>query len=111
MRRNSAALNSTPAPRASAMLDRKGIKPTLIFAGAHKVDGNPFEPLADAVRQDLQDEVDAIYDLFVKSVAAGRKGLSPAAIRGTQARTFMGQAAIDQGLADEMGSTHTTKTA
>ncbi|MEY9578685.1 signal peptide peptidase SppA [Bradyrhizobium diazoefficiens] len=91
----------------SRMLDREGIKPTLIFAGAHKVDGNPFEPLTDTVHQDLKAEVDAIYDLFVKSVAAGRKGLSPAAIRATEARTFMGQTAIDRGLADEMGTFET----
>ncbi len=29
----------------SRQLDREGITPTLIHAGAHKVDGNPFEPL------------------------------------------------------------------
>ena len=36
------------------MLAAQGVKPTLIFAGSHKVDGNPFEPLSDAVRADLQ---------------------------------------------------------
>ncbi|RWK24342.1 S49 family peptidase, partial [Mesorhizobium sp.] len=34
----------------SRQLDRDGITPTLIHAGAHKVDANPFEPLSDAVR-------------------------------------------------------------
>jgi len=56
------------------------------------------------VRDDLQAEVDNFYSLFVKTVAAGRKGLSPAAIRDTQARTFIGKDAIDRGLADQLGS-------
>lgn len=38
----------------SRQLDREGITPTLIHAGAHKVDGNPFEPLSDDVRDDLR---------------------------------------------------------
>jgi ClpP class serine protease len=38
----------------SGELAAQGVKPTLIFAGSHKVDGNPFEPLSDAVRADLQ---------------------------------------------------------
>src|SRR5690606_24272723 len=33
----------------SGELAAQGIRPTLIFAGSHKVDGNPFEPLSDAV--------------------------------------------------------------
>jgi signal peptide peptidase SppA len=92
----------------SRFLDAKGVTPTLIFAGAHKVDGNPFEPLAEGVRQDLQAEVDNFYGLFVKTVAAGRKGLSPAAIRGTEARTFLGKDAIDRGLADSLGTFEST---
>jgi signal peptide peptidase SppA len=88
----------------SRFLDAEGVTPTLIFAGAHKVDGNPFEPLSDSVRADLQAEVDNFYGLFVKTVAAGRSGLSPAAIRDTQARTFIGKDAIDRGLADQLGS-------
>ncbi len=88
----------------SRFLDAEGVTPTLIFAGAHKVDGNPFEPLSDAVRADLQAEVDNFYSLFVKGVAAGRKGLSPAAIRDTEARTFLGKEAVDRGLADSVGT-------
>lgn len=88
----------------SRQLEAKGITPTLIFAGAHKVDGNPFEPLPPGVREDLQAEVDQFYAMFVKSVAAGRKGLSPAAIRATEARTFIGADAVKAGLADEVGS-------
>jgi signal peptide peptidase SppA len=92
----------------SRMLDAEGITPTLIFSGSHKVDGNPFEPLSDAVLSDLQAECDNFYNLFVKTVSAGRKGLSPAAIRGTEAKTFLGKEAVDRGLADSVGTFEST---
>lgn len=91
----------------SRAIDKAGITPTLIFAGAHKVDGNPFEPLPESVRADMQREVMQFYDLFVATVADGRKGLSPAAIRGTEARVFIGEEAVKAGLADEVGTFET----
>jgi signal peptide peptidase SppA len=84
----------------SARLEQAGVKPTLIFSGDHKVDGNPFEALPEAVRADLQAEVDGFYQQFVASVAAGRPGLSEDAIRATQARIFVGDDAVKAGLAD-----------
>ncbi|BEV44691.1 S49 family peptidase [Afipia carboxidovorans] len=89
----------------SRKLDHDGITPTLIHAGAHKVDGNSLEPLTDAVKSDLQAEVDAFYETFLATVAKGRGGrLSVAAARKTEARTFIGKAAVDAGLADRVGS-------
>jgi signal peptide peptidase SppA len=89
----------------SGELEDRGVKPTLIHAGAHKVDGHPFGPLSDAVRADLQAEVMKIYDQFVGLVAEGRAGrISPDAIRATEARTYLGADAISQGLADRMAS-------
>jgi signal peptide peptidase SppA len=92
----------------SRQLDREGVTPTLIHAGAHKVDGNPFEPLPDAVRTDLQAEVDAFYDSFLATVAKGRGSrLTAAAARKTEARTFIGKAAVAAGLADRVGTFET----
>lgn len=89
----------------SGELEDRGVKPTLIHAGAHKVDGHPFGPLSDAVRADLQAEVMKIYDQFVGLVAEGRTGrISADAIRATEARTYLGADAIAQGLADRMAS-------
>lgn len=89
----------------SRQLDREGITPTLIHAGAHKVDGNPFEPLSAAVREELQAEVDAFYESFLATVAKGRGArLTAAAARKTEARTFIGKAAVDAGVADRVGS-------
>lgn len=88
----------------SRALDKEGVTPTLIFAGAHKVDGHPFAPLPQGVLDDLQREVNQYYELFVQTVADGRRNLSPSAIRSTEARTFIGQEAVDMGLADSVGT-------
>lgn len=87
----------------SGELAAKGIKPTLIYAGRHKVDGSPYSALTDAVKADLQAEVAKFYDAFVGLVAEGRGDrLSEVDARGTEARTFIGQDAVDRGLADRM---------
>lgn len=88
----------------SGRLQKAGVVPTLIFAGARKVDGNPYEKLSSEVRAELQAEIDRFYDLFVKNVAANRKGLSVEAVRATEARTFLGADAVSIGLADTVGS-------
>ena len=88
----------------SEKLAKAGVKPTLIFAGDHKVDGHSLGPLPDGVQADMQAKVDQFYGLFVDAVAAGRPGMDADAIRATQARTFIGQAAVDVGLADHVGT-------
>ena len=89
----------------SEELAAQGVKPTLIFAGSHKVDGNPFEPLSEAVRSDLQQSVDAHYRQFLDLVAMGRGArLTAEMARATGARTFMGIEAIRVGLADRIAS-------
>lgn len=89
----------------SRHLANEGIKPTLIFAGAHKVDANPFEPLGDAVKADLQQEVETFYAAFLETVAKGRgQRLTADAARATEARTFIGSRAVDVGLADRVGT-------
>jgi signal peptide peptidase SppA len=89
----------------SKALEQKGLSPTLIFAGDHKVDGNPTEPLTDSVKAELQGEVDTFYQQFLGTVAAGRgRRLSEKKARDTQARTYIGQQAVDAGLADGIGT-------
>jgi signal peptide peptidase SppA len=88
----------------SAFAAMEGVKPTFIFAGARKVDGNRLEPLSREARERFQAEVDAYYDKFVETVAAGRKALKAEAVRATEALTYLGQAAVDVGLADRVGT-------
>lgn len=49
-----------------------GIAVTLISAGKHKVEGNPYEPLSDEAKAFMQSRVDDYYGAFVKAVARGR---------------------------------------
>ncbi|MEZ2407315.1 S49 family peptidase [Bosea sp. RCC_152_1] len=87
----------------SELLADAGVKPTFIFAGDHKVDGNPYEPLPNDVKAEFKREIDAFYGLFLQTVAAGRGArLTEAGARATQARVLMGEAAVAAGLADQV---------
>jgi signal peptide peptidase SppA len=88
----------------SKYLEKEGIKPTLIFSGAHKVDGNPFEPLPDSVRADFEARSRDWYDQFVQAVAQGRPQLTAQRIRDTEAQVFKGADAIAAGLVDSVGT-------
>ena len=87
----------------SGQLDQDGVRVTLIHSGQHKVDGNPYEPLPENVRDDIQREIDVLRFLFAETVAAGRAGrLSQDAALATEAATFRGTDAVSAGLADEV---------
>lgn len=88
----------------SRALANDGIAVTHIFAGSHKVDGNPYEPLPEAVRAELQGDINDLYDMFISAVATHRK-VSAEAVRKTQAATYRGVAAIAAGLADRISTT------
>ncbi|AGU51534.1 putative phage head-tail preconnector protein GP5 [Variovorax paradoxus B4] len=88
----------------SRALDQDGITVTHIFAGAHKVDGNPYEPLPEDVRSAWQAEIDGLYTMFVDAVARHR-GMDAVAVRKTQAASYSGVAAVASGLADRIATT------
>ena len=50
----------------SGALDQKGIAVTLIHAGAHKVDANPYQPLPDTVHDQMQRELEVVRFLFAE---------------------------------------------
>ncbi len=87
----------------SKMLSDIGIKPTFVFAGDHKVEGNSFEPLGDEARAHLQAEVDATYADFLAAVARGR-GKSVAVVREKfgKGRTVSAEDAVSVGMADRI---------
>ena len=87
----------------SGQLDQEGARVTLIHSGRHKVDGNPYQPLPEAVQDDIQCEIDVLRFLFSETVAAGRAGrLSQEAALATEAATYRGADAVASGLADEV---------
>lgn len=85
----------------SDWLKNEGVKVTHIYAGAHKVDGNPYEPLPAAVRERFQGEINTLYGMFAGLVAESRS-MSIDAVKETEADTFMGTRAVEKGLADRV---------
>lgn len=87
----------------SEQIAKSGVRPTLLHAGAYKVDGHPLAALPDDARARIQAQIDDVYALFVDTVAAHRP-MTAAAVRQTEAGVLMGQRAVDVGLADAVGS-------
>lgn len=82
-----------------------GVKPTLIFAGKHKTEGNPYEPLSDAAKETMQAAVDTIKAEFDAAVAEGR-GVTPEIVREKfgEGRTMLAADAVKAGLADSVAT-------
>lgn len=82
-----------------------GIKTTEIVAGKFKRAASQYGPLTETGQQVIQDQVDYLYALFVADVAANR-GASVEQVLSDMAdgRMFIGQQAIDAGLADQITS-------
>lgn len=87
----------------SEALEKRGVKKTFIFAGKHKVDGNPFEALPTEVRERVQARINRTYDIFAETVARNRD-MTVEAVKSTEALTFTVEEAIENKLADRMGS-------
>lgn len=85
----------------SQKMANEGLVVTLIHAGERKVDGNPYEPMPDSVRQDKQADIDRLYDRFTALVADNR-GISQQVAKETEARVFSTEQAVANGLADEV---------
>lgn len=87
----------------SEALAAEGIKVTLIHAGAHKVDGNPYEPLPASVLAEFQGDLNDLRSLFATTVATYRS-IPTSQVLATEARMYRGQAAVEEGLADQVMS-------
>jgi signal peptide peptidase SppA len=84
-------------------LEKFGVKVSTIQFGARKTDFYPTTPLSDAARDRLQAEVDRLGGMFVDMVARNRS-ISAAAVRKTEAATFLGSDGVAQKLADAVMS-------
>jgi capsid assembly protease len=80
-----------------------GVKYTTIFAGDHKNDFSPHEPLKPKCKEILQAHVDKLYGKFTAVVARNRN-MSQEAVVATQAGFFMGKEAVNIGFADGISS-------
>ena len=85
------------------MLENIGIKVNFIRSKPHKAEGGAYEKLSEGARKRIQAEVDELHTQFVAMVARNR-GMSEAAVDATDAHTFMARQAIENGLADAIGT-------
>lgn len=88
----------------SAQLESVGVNVSVISAGEHKGEGNPYEPLPEAVRESMQQEMESLREIFAETVAEGRGSkMSKQQVLDTEAACYLGADAVTAGLADEVG--------
>jgi signal peptide peptidase SppA len=85
----------------SEAMAEAGVKVSIISAGKYKVEGNPFEPLGNEARAEMQRQVDHYFGKFIADVATGRKR-SRKTVRDEfgQGRMVEAERAVRLGMAD-----------
>lgn len=84
-------------------LEKEGVAVAVVASGAQKTDLHPALPLSDAAVARMRGRVTALAGMFADEVARAR-GTTREAVLGLQAALYHGQAAVDAGLADAVGS-------
>lgn len=80
-----------------------GMRFAFVTSGDRKADGNPYMPISEEELATKQETVDALARVFFDLVAKYRPTTAEK-IKALEARSFTGQAAIENGLADEVGT-------
>ena len=94
----------------SEMDKMDGIKTTYITAGKYKALGNNSEPLTLEAKEYFQDQLNFIYSIFVDSVARNRDVETEKVLMDmAEGKLFIGQQAMDAGLADQVGTIESAK--
>jgi HK97 family phage major capsid protein len=93
----------------SAMNEMVGLKYTLIKAGEHKAETNPWEPLADDARAFMQGQVDEMNGMFIAAIAKQR-GTDSKTINDKfgQGRCFTAKQALGVGMIDRIATLQET---
>ncbi len=85
--------------------DKEGVRTTLISAGKFKTEGNPFEPLTEEARANLQSMVDDYYGMFLSDVAKGRRVPLDAVRSGYgEGRVVQARPALSAGMVDKVAT-------
>lgn len=86
-----------------------GVTTTLISAGKYKTEANPFEPLSEEAKAELQHEVDVQYERFLNAVAAGR-GVSVNKVRNGygEGRALLAEDALPARMVDRVATLEQT---
>ncbi|MGL6025863.1 MAG: S49 family peptidase [Vibrio sp.] len=83
------------------LLENQGVEITLIKAGKHKADGNPYDALPKDVQAKWESQLESVRTMFATK-AANYMGKSVGDVLATEAECFEGQAAVDIGFANEV---------
>lgn len=84
-------------------MEDMGLEMTFVHRGKHKTDGNQYEALSPEAKARIQSRIDALYDVFVATVARNR-GMDEGDVRATEALTFTAAESLSNRLADAIGS-------
>ncbi len=93
----------------SGAAEQAGVKVEVFSTSEAKAGANPFVPLTDETRENMQALVDSAGDLFVADVAKGR-GVSAATVRNDfgDGLIFDAKGALKAGLIDRIGTFNDT---
>lgn len=83
----------------SKALQAGGVTVNVIQFGARKADGLEVLPMSPEARDAFQADVNTLGNLFIETVARNRD-IEAAAVRATEAATFLGAAGVEKKLAD-----------
>lgn len=83
------------------MLNKAGVKATLVTKGALKGEGSELKDLSEEAFERLKADVLEVGKLFDETVARNR-GLKVSAVSATEAGTFLGRKGVDAGFADKV---------
>ena len=93
----------------SKAAEQAGVRRTFVYAGRYKVEGHEHAPLDTAARAEIQGQVNAYYDAFVRAVAAGRKVAAQDVRSGFgEGRMVLSVRAVALRMADRVGTLDAT---
>lgn len=96
-------------PQIVGLMEKLGIKMTIVKSSPLKAVPNPFEPLSEKGREATKAVVDDMYDLFVSMVVERRKLDRPRVLELADGRIYTGRQAKSNGLVDALGGMSTAR--
>lgn len=89
----------------SGLYEKLGVDVSLVTAGKYKGENNPFGPLTEDGKAQIQKRVDEYYGMFTRDVAKGRR-VPVESVRGGfgEGRVVGAKEAISLGMADRMAT-------
>lgn len=90
-------------PNVGGLLQKVGIKTTVIKSGENKDLGSITRELTESERRILQEVMDDVHGQFIDAVAAGRRLERARLLPLADGRIFSGRQALGLGLVDELG--------